>query len=316
MLLANLMLRNVVCTQISLRTSGSECSKMPAKLPFVQSVADAPWKPSKTEPSWKLRFMSTPQLLREAGSSPCSVNLTGVLAVIGHVRTAVGVVQRVRRAVAVDLRDDEDVEVVDERRRLGHRSRSCARAAPWSRGRRPRSRSRCRAPGSTGTRRPWSRRAACRCAACTGPAGRAGTSPGRAAGRSAASATPGWHDAGAGCWSGTAARTTRLETCGWALIAATTCAAVLVTAPLASVAGLMRIVAGEGDAQRLVGRARRRSDDLGREAVAALVALGLRGQDDRAGLLRRGRRRAGDRQVVGVEADVRRRSRSVRWCSC
>ncbi len=68
MLLANLMLRNVVCTHVSLRTSGSECSKAPAKLPFVQSVAEAPWKPSKTEPSLKLRFMSTPQLLREAGS--------------------------------------------------------------------------------------------------------------------------------------------------------------------------------------------------------------------------------------------------------
>src|SRR3954454_16523289 len=35
---------------------------------------------------------------------------------------------------------------------------------------------------------------------------------------------------------------TRLETCGWALIAATTCAAVLVTAPEASVAGLMLIL--------------------------------------------------------------------------
>src|SRR5829696_2109713 len=32
---------------------------------------------------------------------------------------------------------------------------------------------------------------------------------------------------------------TRVETCGWALIAATTCAAVLVIAPFASVAGLM-----------------------------------------------------------------------------
>ena len=42
MLLMNLMFRNVVCTHDSLRVSGSENSKMPAKLPFVQSVDVAP----------------------------------------------------------------------------------------------------------------------------------------------------------------------------------------------------------------------------------------------------------------------------------
>ncbi len=43
MLLANLMFLNVVCTQVSLRTSGSECLKMPVKLPLRQFVVDAPW---------------------------------------------------------------------------------------------------------------------------------------------------------------------------------------------------------------------------------------------------------------------------------
>ena len=64
----------------------------------------------------KLRFMSTPQLLRAAGS----VALPGIVrAVVRQVLAPVGVIQRVDRAVAVDLRDDEDVEVVDELRRLG-----------------------------------------------------------------------------------------------------------------------------------------------------------------------------------------------------
>src|SRR4051795_10474303 len=76
MLLANLMFLNVVCTQVSLRTSGSECSNGPEKLPLRQSVLVAPWKPSKTEPIWKLRFMSTPQLLRWAGSVLFAGNLT------------------------------------------------------------------------------------------------------------------------------------------------------------------------------------------------------------------------------------------------
>src|SRR4051795_8923937 len=76
MWLANLRLRNVVCTHVSLRTSGSECSNGPEKLPLRQSVLDAPWKPSKTEPIWKLRFMSTPQLLRWAGSVLFAGNLT------------------------------------------------------------------------------------------------------------------------------------------------------------------------------------------------------------------------------------------------
>src|SRR5687768_784101 len=68
MLFANLMLRNVVWTQLSLRASGSENSFRPAKLPLRQFVADAPWKPSKIVPIEKLRFRSTPQLLRFAGS--------------------------------------------------------------------------------------------------------------------------------------------------------------------------------------------------------------------------------------------------------
>src|SRR5687767_12855085 len=68
MLLTNLMFRNVVCTHDSLRVSGSENSNGPEKLPFVQSVKIAPTKPSKIDPWEKLRFRSTPQLLRAAGS--------------------------------------------------------------------------------------------------------------------------------------------------------------------------------------------------------------------------------------------------------
>ena len=80
MLLANLMLRNVVWTQVSLRTSGSECSNEAGEV-AVQAVSVAPWKltplkPSKIEPIAKLRFMSTPQLLRWAGSVLFCGNLT------------------------------------------------------------------------------------------------------------------------------------------------------------------------------------------------------------------------------------------------
>ncbi len=99
MLFANLMLRNVVWTQISLRVSGSENSYRPAKLPLRQFVADAPWKPSKIEPIEKLRFRSTPQLLRLAGSTEVVGELRRVVAVVRQVLTTVGVVQRVRRAV-------------------------------------------------------------------------------------------------------------------------------------------------------------------------------------------------------------------------
>ncbi len=40
----------------------------------MQLVADAPWNPSKIEPIEKLRFRSTPQLLRVAGSVGLSEN--------------------------------------------------------------------------------------------------------------------------------------------------------------------------------------------------------------------------------------------------
>src|SRR3954449_660247 len=60
---------------------------------------------------------------------------------------------------------------------------------------------------------------------------------------------------------------TRVETCGWASIAATTWAAVLDRSVRVGRRVDADPVAGQGDAQRLVGRARGRGVDLGREAV-------------------------------------------------
>ena len=60
MLFENLMFLNVFWIQISFRVSGSESSDGPAKLEPAQPVIDAPWKPSKPEPTEKLRLMLTP----------------------------------------------------------------------------------------------------------------------------------------------------------------------------------------------------------------------------------------------------------------
>ena len=60
MLFENLMFLNVFWIQISLRVSGSESSNGPAKFEPAQLVVEAPWKPSKAEPTEKLRLMLTP----------------------------------------------------------------------------------------------------------------------------------------------------------------------------------------------------------------------------------------------------------------
>ena len=116
MFIANLMFENVDCTYGSLRTSGSENSEGPWNVSPVQLVPP-PTKPSKPEPTEKLRLRSTPQLLRAYGSF---VARRVRRAVVDHVLALrVVVVHRVRGAVGVDRRDDEDVEVVDQRLRLG-----------------------------------------------------------------------------------------------------------------------------------------------------------------------------------------------------
>ena len=151
------------------------------------------------------------------------------------------VIDRVVHAVAVDLRDDEDLQAVDERRRLGV---GAVVAHEALRGLEADARGRDLARVLLAVEVHADLGAVARLADAqhrTASAGRAGPSPGRAAGRSAATRCSAGRRRrrrrGCGTWS----RGRGWTTCGLALIAAMTSFAVLVTAPVALVAGLTRI---------------------------------------------------------------------------
>ena len=164
-----------------------------------------------------------------------------VVAVRGHVGAARRVVDRVVHAVAVDLRDDEDLQAVDERRGLGVGPVVAHEAL---RGLEADARGRdlaARAPGSRGTRRPWSRRAILPMRSTYWVCGPRGTVDRGAQQVAQRRGDARLDDAGAGWPCGTWWRGRRLVASGSALIAATTSLAVLVTAPVALVAGNTRI---------------------------------------------------------------------------
>ena len=309
MLLTNLMFRNVVCTHDSLRVSGSENSNGPEKLPFVQSVDVAPTKPSKIDPWEKLRFRSTPQLLRAAGSVSLLGN-RGVLAVVGQVRAAVRVIQRMRGAVAVDLRDDEDVQPVDERGRL--------RVAPVVaqeplRGLEADARGRDLVAVLLAVEEDADLRTVTVLADPQHPLVlRPARERRRRAQQVAQRRDRACHDHAV---AGRGAVQRRRRHVGERRVG------VERGDDLRRRAGdRARGVGGQADADRVAGHAdaQRRVrgagvDQLRRQVVAAEMAVGLRGQHDRAGLLGRGRSGACDRQVVGVEPHVRRgRVRRIR----